>query len=243
MPRSIVGTPKNNWQPRIGVAYQLKPKTILRAGYGIFTASVGVNYTNTNLTVDAQGRITAAANGTGGSGSPFFNGVTGNGTGVSITAVATKGTVFTPRVNITVNAVWAINDSAGAGQSHRCVVADINSVAGGVIGAVTGTTNAYNSIDTNVRAVRYDFATPITMLAGVPYVVCLTNASGIGTTACRVGDTAQSATAVTSIWAMNAPGDSAVQIHDYATLTLAPAQVPTASNNTVQHTLWLEGTY
>ncbi len=41
---------KNNWQARIGLVYQLKPKTILRAGYGIFTASVGVNYTNTNLT-------------------------------------------------------------------------------------------------------------------------------------------------------------------------------------------------
>jgi hypothetical protein len=146
-------------------------------------------------------------------------------------------------VDITVDAVWAIYDSGGAGQSHRCVVADINSVAGGVIGAVTGTTNAYNAIDTNVRAVRFDFATPITMLAGVAYVICLTNASGIGTTVCRVGDTGQSATAITAVWALNAPGDSAVQVHDYATLTLAPAQAPTASNSTVQHTLWLEGTY
>jgi hypothetical protein len=41
---------KKNFQPRIGLAYQVKPKTILRAGYGIFTASIGVNYTNTNQT-------------------------------------------------------------------------------------------------------------------------------------------------------------------------------------------------
>ncbi len=41
---------KKNFQPRIGFAYQVKPKTIVRGGYGIFTASIGVNYTNTNQT-------------------------------------------------------------------------------------------------------------------------------------------------------------------------------------------------
>ncbi len=45
---------KNNIQPRIGLAYQLRPKTILRAGYGIFTGSIGVNYTNTNQTGFSQ---------------------------------------------------------------------------------------------------------------------------------------------------------------------------------------------
>ena len=41
---------KKNLQPRIGFAYQLRPKTILRGGYGMFTASIGVNYSNTNQT-------------------------------------------------------------------------------------------------------------------------------------------------------------------------------------------------
>ncbi len=45
---------KTNFQPRIGFAYQLKPKTILRGGYGVFTASIGVNYTNTNQTGFSQ---------------------------------------------------------------------------------------------------------------------------------------------------------------------------------------------
>lgn len=39
-----------NLNPRIGLAYQFRPKTIVRAGYGLFTGSIGVNYTNTNLT-------------------------------------------------------------------------------------------------------------------------------------------------------------------------------------------------
>ena len=45
---------KNNFQPRIGFAYQLLPKTILRGGYGVFTSSIGVNYSNTNQTGFSQ---------------------------------------------------------------------------------------------------------------------------------------------------------------------------------------------
>ncbi len=46
--------PRTNFQPRIGFAYQMTPKTILRGGYGLFVASIGVNYTNTNLTGYSQ---------------------------------------------------------------------------------------------------------------------------------------------------------------------------------------------
>ena len=41
---------KKNFQPRFGFAYQARPKTIIRGGYAIFTASIGVNYSNTNQT-------------------------------------------------------------------------------------------------------------------------------------------------------------------------------------------------
>lgn len=34
---------RNNFMPRIGLAYQLLPKTILRAGYGIFFDTIGIN--------------------------------------------------------------------------------------------------------------------------------------------------------------------------------------------------------
>jgi hypothetical protein len=37
------------WMPRIGLAYQLRPTTVLRGGYGIFYGSIGVNKTNSNL--------------------------------------------------------------------------------------------------------------------------------------------------------------------------------------------------
>ncbi len=35
-------TDKNNFMPRIGVAYNIVPKTVLRAGYGIFYTSMGI---------------------------------------------------------------------------------------------------------------------------------------------------------------------------------------------------------
>jgi hypothetical protein len=37
------------WMPRIGLAYQFTPKTVLRAGYGMFYGSIGVNKSNSNL--------------------------------------------------------------------------------------------------------------------------------------------------------------------------------------------------
>lgn len=43
--RSPFSTERNNLMPRIGLAYQLRPKTVVRAGYGIFFDSVGVNQT------------------------------------------------------------------------------------------------------------------------------------------------------------------------------------------------------
>jgi len=48
-PRSYWQAPKSNFMPRIGLAYQILPKTILRAGYGTYYASIGSNFTNTNL--------------------------------------------------------------------------------------------------------------------------------------------------------------------------------------------------
>ncbi len=53
-PRTYWEGEKDNFQPRIGLAYELAPKTILRAGYGIFVASIGVNYSSTNLSGFSQ---------------------------------------------------------------------------------------------------------------------------------------------------------------------------------------------
>ncbi len=47
-PRSYWGGPKLAWNPRLGFAYQLSPKSVLRGGYGIFYSTIGVLRTNSN---------------------------------------------------------------------------------------------------------------------------------------------------------------------------------------------------
>ncbi|MBK7926159.1 MAG: TonB-dependent receptor [Bryobacterales bacterium] len=45
---------RNNFMPRIGLAYQLDPKTVARAGYGLFFNSIGILTTNTIVTGFSQ---------------------------------------------------------------------------------------------------------------------------------------------------------------------------------------------
>jgi hypothetical protein len=46
-PRGYWNTAKANFMPRFGLAYLLDDKTVIRAGYGIFTGPLGTLYTNT----------------------------------------------------------------------------------------------------------------------------------------------------------------------------------------------------
>ena len=45
MPRALWQGEKNNFMPRVGFAYQVRPKTVLRGGYGIFFDTIGINST------------------------------------------------------------------------------------------------------------------------------------------------------------------------------------------------------
>lgn len=53
-PRNYWQTRKGNFQPRIGLAYQLNDKTVMRAGYGLFTGPMGIYYINTIQTGFSQ---------------------------------------------------------------------------------------------------------------------------------------------------------------------------------------------
>jgi len=54
LPRSPFQGESNNFMPRIGLAWQLNPRTVLRAGYGMFHDSIGVNKTAAVQTGFAQ---------------------------------------------------------------------------------------------------------------------------------------------------------------------------------------------
>lgn len=52
--RNPFTTPNNNFLPRVGVSWQVRPQTVIRAGYGIFFDLVGLNRTAANQTGFSQ---------------------------------------------------------------------------------------------------------------------------------------------------------------------------------------------
>lgn len=45
--RGVIDPDTNNFQPRFGAAYQINQKTVVRAGYGVFFDTFGINYAQT----------------------------------------------------------------------------------------------------------------------------------------------------------------------------------------------------
>ena len=56
-PRALWGGDRNNFAPRVGLAYQIAPKTVLRSGYGIFYDQTGIDRQDVN-----QGGFSQATN-------------------------------------------------------------------------------------------------------------------------------------------------------------------------------------
>ena len=71
---------KNNFMPRIGLAYQVDPKTVVRAGYGFFYNSIGILMTNTIVTgfsqsTPIQATLDSGLNFIASTANPFPNGL------------------------------------------------------------------------------------------------------------------------------------------------------------------------
>ena len=54
VPAALWATPKTDFMPRFGLAYQITPQTVLRGGYGLFEAPIGVVSTSVNQTGFSQ---------------------------------------------------------------------------------------------------------------------------------------------------------------------------------------------
>jgi hypothetical protein len=156
------------------------------------------------------------------SGRSFITGATGSISTVSTTSYATKGTGFVPAADILVSAVLGFVNASAIGQAHYAQIARLASADAQVL-EVLGTTGSVNSTATTMTCYRYPFATPVTLLAGQPYLLSLSIATG--TTALRL---MSNAAGTATMWWLNAPGTTLSGSPQYNTIGLSPGQAPNA---------------
>jgi hypothetical protein len=160
------------------------------------------------------------------SGRSFITGATGSISTVSTTAYATKGMAFVPAADILITAVLGFVNASAIGQAHYAQIARLASAsADAQVLEVVGTTSSVSSTATTMTCYRYPFGSPVTLLAGQPYLLSLSIATATGTTALRL---MSNAAGTATMWWLNAPGTTLSGSPQYNTIGLSPGQAPTA---------------
>lgn len=188
----------------------------------------------TVLSVNEDGDYEWVTVGGGGS-SGGFVGLVGNtdySGGNTTSLFATKGYVFTPRVDLTLSAVGWFVDQAASADQYRGVVADANPTTG-AIGTNIYLTSIRASGSSDSRAVRGPFATPVNLIAGQSYFIGLQNITGSGTTPARIS-------AAGSGFYPVAPIDINIGLLTFALTGLITGSTPSGGTATADQMIWFQ---